>query len=90
MRRLKVAAQCYKKWKKPHAVCFVRRTLGGRVDGRESDRKEAVYVSEGCRTIQLALLGIKAAMPVMDTILLITDSDLRCRGEPIIDGEPFR
>ena len=79
MRRLKVVAQCHKKWKKPHAVCFVRRTLGGRVDGRESDRSETVYVSEGCRTIELALFGIKAARPVMDTILLITDNDVRRR-----------
>ena len=63
MRKLIVAAQILQKWKKPHAVCFVRgaRWAGGSTE--RSDRRETVCVSEGCRTIQLALLGIKAARP---------------------------
>ena len=60
----------------PRNAIFVRRGLGGRCD-----RKELVHVSEGRRTSELALLGIKAAKPAMDAILLIADNDARRRGE---------
>ena len=38
-------------------------------------------MSEGRRTNELALLGIEAAKPDMDAILLIADNDVRRRGE---------
>ena len=49
--------------------------------GGRGDRRETVHVLEGRRTIKPALLGIKAAKPAMDAILLITDNNVRRRRE---------
>ena len=71
MQKWEYATQRDKPMKEPRAAIFVRRGLGG-----SCDRRETVDVSEGRRTNELALLGIEAARPAMDAILLIADADV--------------
>ncbi len=48
---------------------------------RSHGRRRTVHSGKGRRTNGLALLGIKAAKPAMDAILLIADNNVRRRGE---------